>query len=136
MLRLTGQALRARGPLLDEAIVRLSEAGLGDVAAQVANLLQSVNQGGDAAVPASAKRVDHLHANALVLITGLRSRPELNGRCGRIVGRDVHGVGATTVRLQVQIEGEPGPLRLKPENLAPPPRDAEDQPFDAQAFSP
>ena len=140
MLRRTGQALRERGPFMDETIVRLSEAGLGDIATRLANLLQSINQGSDAAVPESAKRVDHLHAEAIVIVTGLRSRPELNGKRGRIVGRDPN-----TFRLKVQIEGEPGPLGLKPDNLMAPSRDrprdvmgdeAEDEKkFDAQAFS-
>ena len=140
MLRRTGQALRERGPFMDETIVRLSEAELGDIATRLANLLQSINQGSDAAVPESAKRVDHLHAEAIVIVTGLRSRPELNGKRGRIVGRD-----ATTFRFKVQIEGEPGPLGLKPDNLMAPSRDrprdvmgdeAEDEKkFDAQAFS-
>ena len=38
MLRRTGQALRERGPFMDETIVRLSEAGLGDIATRLANL--------------------------------------------------------------------------------------------------
>ena len=140
MLRRTGRALRECGPSMDETIVRLSEAGLGDIATRLANLLQSVNQGSDAAVPESAKRVDHLHAEAVVIVTGLRSCPELNGKRGRIVGRDT-----TTFRLKVQIEGEPGPLGLKPDNLLAPrdaagdlaagDQDEEEEKFDAQAFS-
>ena len=83
--------------------------------------------------------MDHLHAEAIVIVTGLRSRPELNGKRGRIVGRD-----ATTFRFKVQIEGEPGPLWLKPDNLMAPSRDrprdvmgdeAEEEKFDAQALS-
>jgi len=48
-----------------------------------------------------------------VTLAGLQSRPELNGRPGRVVSQAANG------RIGVQVEGEAAPLSLKPENLTP-----------------
>jgi hypothetical protein len=104
LLKHTGHALRQRGPQLDEAIARLGEAGLGEVAAQMAHLRQSVNRGHNAS---ACGEYDHVHVDAVVTVVGLCSRPELNGRRGRVVGRTVHSAAS---RVNVQIEGEAEPF--------------------------
>lgn len=48
-----------------------------------------------------------------VTLAGLQSRPELNGRRGRVVSQAANG------RVGVQVEGLDAPLSLKSENLTP-----------------
>jgi len=48
-----------------------------------------------------------------VIVGGLASRPELNGKRGRVLSEAANG------RLQVQIEGEKAPLSIKRQNCTP-----------------
>ena len=50
---------------------------------------------------------------AEVVVSGLCARPELNGKRGRVISQAANG------RLEVQIDGEPGPLAIKRQNLTP-----------------
>jgi len=49
----------------------------------------------------------------MVIVGGLSSRPELNGKRGRVLSQDANG------RLAVQIDGETAPLSIKRQNLTP-----------------
>ena len=48
-----------------------------------------------------------------VMIAGVKSKPELNGKLGMIVGTFDQQSG----RIPVLVEGEPAAISLKPENL-------------------
>jgi len=48
-----------------------------------------------------------------VILSGLVSRPELNGKRGRVLSQAADG------RLEVQVEGEAAPLSIKRQNLTP-----------------
>ena len=50
-----------------------------------------------------------------VMIAGVKSKPELNGKLGMIVGTFDQQSG----RIPVLVEGEPAAISLKPENLEP-----------------
>ena len=50
-----------------------------------------------------------------VCVCGLTSKPELNGRMGAIT----KAFDAESGRINVQVEGTPKPIALKPANLAP-----------------
>ena len=76
------------------------------------------DKGAMEAVAAAAAAVDAATAAAplvgrRVRVEGLTGRPELNGRCGEATAYD-----AARGRYCVDIEGEPSPVLLRPDNLA------------------